>query len=172
MLSPFTLGALRAPVPAPTGDVGGVIRSMTMEDMLNVSTTVTQARLPQASYALAYRQTLCCFWRVSRHARVSGRDCLFCVTRERPGGGRPNPCYQIRQLDFGHVAAGTSCARPACPSPPICPLPSGAGRNLASKTTKVVIVGWWRVTINDMARWHTAGLSAVAARACARWRRL
>ena len=93
---------------------------------------------------------------------------MFCVTRERPGGPGPILCYQIRQLDFGHVATGTSRARPACPSPPIRPLQSGAGRNLAPKTTKVVIVGWWRVTINDMA--HSTGLSAVAARACARWR--
>ncbi len=66
------------------------------------------------------------------------------------------------------MATSTSGARPACPSPPIRPLPSGVGRNLAPKTTKVVIVGWWRVTINDMA--HSTGLSAVAARACARWR--
>ena len=87
---------------------------------------------------------------------------------EREAGGPAHPRYQIRHWIFGHAATGTSGARPACPSPPIRPLPSGAGRNLAPKTTKVVIVGWWRVTINDMA--HSTGLSAVAARACARWR--
>ena len=93
---------------------------------------------------------------------------MFCVTRERPGEARPDPVTKQGNWTFGHVATGTSGARPACPSPPIRPLPSGAGRNLAPKTTKVVIVGWWRVTINDMA--HSTGLSAVAARACARWR--
>ena len=90
---------------------------------------------------------------------------VLCDEREAEGGILVT---KLGNWIFGHVATGTSGARPACPSPPIRPLPSGAGRNLAPKTTKVVIVGWWRVTINDMA--HSTGLSAVAARACARWR--
>ena len=58
-------------------------------------------------------------WRVSSYAR------LFCV---RGRGGPARPCYQIKFIFlsgnwmFGHVATGTSGARPACPSPPIRPL--------------------------------------------------
>ena len=95
-----------------------------------------------AAPAAGRRARRAALWRVSSYARH------FCV---RGRGGPARPCYQIKFIFllgnwmFGHVATGTSGARPACPSPPIRPLPSGAGRNLAPKTTKVVIVGWWRV---------------------------
>ena len=105
----------------------------------------------------------------SRTSRPVSRDCLFCVTRERPGEARPDPVTKQGNWIFGHVAPGASEARPGSPSPPIRPLPWGGSRFLARKKGILAEnVGWWWVNdkrcSHGTGEWH--GRCCVCTMAC------
>ena len=105
----------------------------------------------------------------SRTSRPVSRDCLFCVTRERPGEARPDPVTKQGNWIFGHVAPGASEARPGSPSPPIRPLPWGGSRFLARKKDILAEnVGWWWVNdkrcSHGTGEWH--GRCCVCTMAC------